>query len=234
MDGRADHACDDCPVRQFGLCSAFIGDPPRKLLRQYRGEKTVSPRRYLQRAGEKAKTVKIIRNGWAAYVSNTELGERLIADFLLAGDFLGAGALVKGRTYYAIQAVTTVTYCEFDRELFREIAAGDDAIAGAMYRLAVDSWEKNQRRLFDLARRDAEERILSLLVDLYDRLAALGLAGDGTMDFPLRQAQLADALGLTQVHVSRVLKKLRDDGMLALDRNALAFEDMDALRIRLR
>lgn len=62
------------------------------------------------------------------------------------------------------------------------------------------------------------------------RLEAVGLAGGSGCDWPLTQTDLADATGLTPVHVNRTLQELRRDGLIELSGRRLAIPDMDALK----
>jgi CRP-like cAMP-binding protein len=78
----------------------------------------------------------------------------------------------------------------------------------------------------NLGQRSAYERLAHLLVELYLRLATVGRAYDGRCDFPLTQNDLADATGLTSVHVNRTLQELRGDGLIELERKQLHILDL--------
>ena len=67
------------------------------------------------------------------------------------------------------------------------------------------------------------------LAELYLRLKTVGRARDGRCDFPLTQNDLADATGLTSVHVNRTLQELRRDGLLELERRQLQILDMQRM-----
>ena len=67
-----------------------------------------------------------------------------------------------------------------------------------------------------LGRRTAYERFGNLLLELYHRLHVVGLARDGRFALPLTQEMLADALGLSVVHVNRTVQQMRRDGLLEL------------------
>ena len=81
----------------------------------------------------------------------------------------------------------------------------------------------------NLGQRTAYERIGHLLVELYLRLRTVGLAHDGRCDFPLTQNDLADATGLTAVHVNRTLQELRRDKLIELERKQLHILDLERL-----
>jgi CRP-like cAMP-binding protein len=81
----------------------------------------------------------------------------------------------------------------------------------------------------NLGQRSAYERLAHLLIELYLRLEAVGRAHDGRCDFPLTQNDLADATGLTAVHVNRTLQELRHDGLIELDRKQLQILDLERM-----
>jgi len=81
----------------------------------------------------------------------------------------------------------------------------------------------------NLGQRSAYERLAHLLVELYLRLKAVGRAEDGRCDFPLTQNDLADATGLTSVHVNRTLQELRRDGLIELERKQLQILDLERM-----
>ena len=82
----------------------------------------------------------------------------------------------------------------------------------------------------DLGRRTADERIARLILNLMDRLAKRGMAQDQTMDFPLRQHHVADATGLTPVHVSKVLSGFRRSGVIDYGNRSLTILDVASLQ----
>ncbi len=83
--------------------------------------------------------------------------------------------------------------------------------------------------LLSVGRRNASERIATLLLYLYKRAAALGLAADGVMETPVRQTHLADALGLSRAHVNETIGKLEKKGLLRFRRGRLEIVNPRAL-----
>jgi len=90
--------------------------------------------------------------------------------------------------------------------------------------------ERQAEWIVALGRKSACERICALLCDIHDRLAASGRARDGRFALPLTQSDMADVVGLTPVHVNRVLRDLRSQGVIALDGRTLRVVRADALR----
>jgi CRP-like cAMP-binding protein len=68
-----------------------------------------------------------------------------------------------------------------------------------------------------------------LVLEIEQRAKTRGLLSNGTIPFPLRQTHIADALGLTAVHVNRTINALRRDGLITCHRGAMVIEDRNAL-----
>ena len=82
----------------------------------------------------------------------------------------------------------------------------------------------------NIGRRTASQRIAHLLCELLVRLKAVGLAEDDVYEFPLTQAELADAAGLSTVHVNRTLQELRAAGLITLKSRLLTIRDVERLK----
>ena len=87
-----------------------------------------------------------------------------------------------------------------------------------------------RERIVSLGRRDARGRIAYLLCELLWRHAAMGLAEGEMFRLPLTQTELGDALGLTPVHVNRVLKEFREHRLIAMERRLLRVLDPEGLQ----
>jgi CRP-like cAMP-binding protein len=154
---------------------------------------------------------KLIVRGWACEARRLPDGRQLIYAFLLPGDVcypLGPPSPAR----VAIRALTPMRTIALGalRERHRHHAFLDEVLRRAS--------EVNLERRYDTALRlgqlTAAERIVDLLGDLRQRLAALGLADGDSFRLPLTQGQLADALGMSPVHLNRVLAELRRRGVL--------------------
>jgi len=130
---------------------------------------------------------------------------------------------------YGVEALTEVQVCLLPRRkiwsLFENMPelAFDVTWLGAREESIVDE------NLTSVGRRSASERIAALIIALYKRADALGLVINGTMDFPLTQQHIADALGLSLVHTNKSLKKLRRLGMFSQTNGTLLLSNPKAM-----
>lgn len=221
--------CDSCPFRQVGFCAAVLGaHSDAKRRRKMHG--TVRARQHIYRPGETPGRVVVVRQGWALRSAMTPDGRRQVLSILLPGDIAGGELVMRDQVRTPVQSITPVEYCAFSVDQLKEIATEDPKLIWAFVDICFTGREASEARLLDLGRRNAEQRLARLILDLHQRLTSKGLAEGNTIPFPLRQQTIADALGLTQVHVSRVMRSLRESGVLRVRNGVLTILDMGELR----
>ena len=153
-----------------------------------------------------ASDIRLVTSGWAAYTHDLSGQRRQILQFVLPGDLLMAD-MPFSRQIGGPTALTRVSTTSLRSPSFR---------ATQQARALADCLESGLlHHLMRIGRMSAYERLLDMLVELHDRLASVGLAGHGSFEFPLTQSCLADALGLSTVHVNRTLQQLKADGRIA-------------------
>ena len=156
----------------------------------------------------------ILLDGWAVRQRTLTDGRRQIFSFLLPGDIFGICARPHGEAYFATVALTpaTVAPLPFLDEAMRK------SPQGALALMAQDALSLEESLLISqvvrLGRQSAYERLISLLLEFRDRLAAVGLVEDGGFTLPFTQEVLSDALGLSTVHTNRTLQQLRREHLI--------------------
>ena len=175
----------------------------------------------------------ILHAGWAIRAKMLPNGKRQILDFVLPGDVIGFAAPFFAAADHSVTtlgptSVTMVTFAQFTKVLHTQ-----PRLAAAL------CWQLTQEEaiicehLVNIGRRDAYTRIAHLYVELYWRLDAVGLVQNATYTAPLSQTMLADALGLSLVHVNRTLRRLRQDGRVHVDGSQVVLRDREALERRI-
>jgi CRP-like cAMP-binding protein len=84
--------------------------------------------------------------------------------------------------------------------------------------------------VMNVGQREAYSRMAHVFCELMVRLRAVGLVEDDACDLPITQAEFADAIGTSTVHVNRVLQQMRADGLIELSGNRLYVPDWEALK----
>jgi CRP-like cAMP-binding protein len=171
-----------------------------------------------------------LRSGWAFRYKPMAEGGRAILGFVLPGDPIALPLLWGSELHYFVRALTDVELCVFKREDMSKLvrARGDmfESFACFLTREAVASDE----RYAECGRLSAKERVARLLLYLYFRMAGCSGQRPETIEFPLRQHHIADAIGVTPVHVSRVMTELRREGVVRIDSKSLTVLDLPTLR----
>jgi CRP-like cAMP-binding protein len=103
------------------------------------------------------------------------------------------------------------------------------AIGRALWRETVVDASIFREWIVRLGTRDAPGRLAHLVAELRSRLSAVGLSADDAFDFPITQSELAEALGISTVHVNRVIQSFRASGILNIQRSKVTLKDIEQL-----
>ena len=187
-------------------------------------------RALILRAGEAVDRVCAIREGWAFSFRVMSDGRRQIVAFHLAGDILGVECLLGVPPALSVQAITPVSICSYpSSEVPRLLRSYPEVQAHVLQVLVADRLEREER-ILTLGARLAIQSFACFVLDLYDRLSKRNLQSVEGFSCPLTQEMVADALGMTKVHVSRTLATLRRQGVLDLRGGQMVLQDIPALR----
>lgn len=195
-----------------------------------RSQREVSPRRDVVREGEEARSIYLILEGWACRYKTLPDGRRQIVGFCVPGDVSDADAFLLRHMDHGICAITRLRLAEIEQDDYRALLVGRPHLARALRHNNVVTASIQREWALSLGQRTASERIAHLLCEAYLRLEAAGLAQGGACDFPLTQVDLADATGLTPVHVNRTLQELRRMRLIELTNKRLTIPDLAALK----
>jgi len=173
---------------------------------------------------------RLLGNGWAYSYSLLADGRRQVIGFHLPGDVIGLWGLAAGNgARRAVATASDSVVCDLDRTILDQILHSKTHLAEALHRAAAIEAAITEQHLVSIGRRSAEARLAHLLLELGARLEILGLAAADGYRCPLTQELIADALGLTNVHVNRLLRRWRDQGLLTFVRGFVAFKDKPRL-----
>jgi CRP/FNR family transcriptional regulator, anaerobic regulatory protein len=182
----------------------------------------------LNSQGQDRKTVSVLVSGWAFRYQTLRNGKRQILDFVFAGALFGFGS---GGTYpYGVETVTDCTVASLPHDQFRRLLAASPALAMQVVERISDSEMRAHDHMTSLGRHSARERIATLILELASRSSRkeLGL-NKYTIDLPVTQLMIGDALGLSNEHVCRVLGKLAKDRVIEVAHHTLKVLDPAAL-----
>lgn len=170
-----------------------------------------------------------LKQGWAFRYKLLPDGRRQILNFLLPGDLIGVRASVFRVADESVDALTDVTVASFPAARIADLFRQQLRLGMAVFWSSAREHAMLAEHVASIGRRTAYERLAHLFMELLVRLQAVGLADDRSYQLPLTQELLADALGLSIVHVNRTLRRLRTDSLLAIDGGQIVITDIDGM-----
>lgn len=172
----------------------------------------------------------VIARGWAARCEEIAAGTRQITNFLLPGDFCDLHAEAAGPMDHEIVSLTPFSLVSIPTVELTGLEAAHPAIARAMWGFSLTESAILRAWITNLGQRESDARIAHLLCELFERLNRTGLVGDHSFHLPLTQHDLSDALGITAVHINRMLQRLRAMKLIQLENRVLTLLDVEGLR----
>lgn len=180
-------------------------------------------------SGEGGRGAAVLLSGFAYSHRQVGEGRRQIIAVHIPGEICA----IQGAFTPIDHGICTLTACEIGWLPHATITSwmGQHALLAArLWRSTLIDSSIRGEWLANVGRRTSEQRVAHLLCEMVVRLNAIGLVTKGSCVLPLTQLHIADALGLTSVHVSRVLDKLRRDGRVERKRQSLVVLDWAGLR----
>ena len=166
----------------------------------------------LVREREAGQHAYILEDGWARSYKLLPDGGRQVIDFPIPGDVIGLRSLLLRTADHSFAAVTNVTVAEVSARQLVDTLEQVPRLAAALLWGASRDEAVVVEHLVNVGRRSALVRTAHFMVEMGLRLQLAGMATPAGYACPLNQYMLADALGLTAIHVNRVLRQLRERG----------------------
>ena len=156
----------------------------------------------------------LLISGFSARYSTLEDGARQITEINVAGDFIDLHSLLMKQMDHGVVALTECVIAEAPHSGLIDITERHPHLTRLLWLDTIIDAAVHRQWLVAMGRRSGLGHLAHLVCELYLRLQAVGQTGDMTFDLPLTQAVLGDALGLSTVHVSRLISELRGEGVI--------------------
>jgi CRP-like cAMP-binding protein len=209
---------------------AVLGDGERAALANLPHTVRSLPARHdIARFGDRPSQCCLVLQGWLARYSALSEGDRQILSFYVAGDMPDLQSLHLQRMDHNLATLSPSVIAFIPHDALRPLLRRYPDLADAMWRDTLIDAAHYRERITSLGRRLALGRVAHLFCELYLRQRAMGLSNGMRCPLVPKQAELADALGLTSVHLNRVLRTLRQRKLVTLSGGILTIEDWDGL-----
>ena len=192
--------------------------------------RTVPAKKDILSEGERPDHVHVIVDGWAARYKTLPSGARQIVALLIPGDFCDLHVAILGHMDHGIVALTRCRVAYIPSADLDALTANHNGLTKALWWATLVDEGVLREWILNVGRRNAMERIAHLLCETHVRMKMVGLVDGDRFALPLTQEQLADATGLTPVHVNRTLQRLRSDNLIEIGSGTLTIPDVSALR----
>ncbi|HWL03996.1 MAG TPA: Crp/Fnr family transcriptional regulator [Xanthobacteraceae bacterium] len=200
-------------------------------LRRFR---QVPARHDIIRDGERPTDSTVLLEGFACRYKLLSGGRRQILAFLIPGDICDLQLLVMDSMDHSVATLTPCRVASFPRKTIDHLCELSPALLRRLWRETVLDAAIHREWIASLGRRSPYERVAHLFCELTHRLQAIGAVREGRFEFPMTQADLGDAVGLSVVHVNRTLQQMRADGLITLRANVLTILDEARLKAAAR
>ena len=216
-------------ARKLGAFVALSGEETSALNRLHGRRKVFPAGRDMVFQGQTRQSAYILASGWVCSYKLLSGGTRQTIDFQIPGDFLGLRSVLLRTAEHNIEPVTKIEASEVLASDLLDTFSKTPRLATAVLWAASRDEAMVVEHLVGVGRRNARERTAHFLLELGARLKLVGLGSTSGYACPLSQYMLADALGLSAVHLNRVLRELREDGLVSLRRGQVEILVLDAL-----
>jgi len=201
------------------LGARFANRPPR----------TVRAGELLGKATRSSGAIFRLISGWACQFRDFSDGHQAIVDIYTPGDVIGLDTILRTRPSGKVMALTSIAAEMIDTEGgFADLMISRSTALYITWLLGRRQL-RSDRLLAAISSLDARGRLATMVLDFYERLRRQRLITGSSYNLPLTQIQIGAYLGLTVAHVNRVLRSLRDERIVHLEKHCVTIFDLDQL-----
>jgi CRP-like cAMP-binding protein len=212
---------------------ASLGDAERARLEAAVSEvRTFEPRKILVRAGDTLDVSTLLVEGFMSRYIDDRNGLRQLVAIHVPGDFVDLHAYPLKTLDHDVATMTAATVAIVPHRELDSILAEHPQMTRKLWFATLIDAAIHRAWLFRLGRLDALGRVSHFLCETNARLVSAGLSDGRRFALPLTQTDIAEICGITNVHVNRVMRQLREEG-LCVFRSSLV-EILDGKRLALR
>jgi CRP-like cAMP-binding protein len=192
--------------------------------------RSIAAREDIIHEGERPEKGHLIVSGFGCRYKVLPNGTRQVVGCLIPGDFIHLQRSLLNEMDHSIGTLSPCIVVDIPRDLVLRLHEST-AIAHAFRMVALVDESITREWLASMGRRDALARLGHLLCELFTRYQAVDLVDRGSFEFPMRQTEIAETLGLSNVHVNRVLQELRGLQLIQLKLGKATILDLAQLKV---
>jgi CRP-like cAMP-binding protein len=182
------------------------------------------------REGDRPSESILIVEGFASRYKVLQSGRRQITAIHVPGDFVDLHGFLLKKMDHAVGTLTPCTIATIPHDKLRDITERYPHLARLLWLSTLVDSSIHREWLVAMGRRSAREHMAHIVCELFVRLELVGLTQGDTFQMPVTQAELGDTLGISTVHVNRVLQELRGEGLITWRGEKLTIHDFERLK----
>ncbi len=186
--------------------------------------------RQLLHQGEQDHAAYILHAGWGCCFKILQDGGRQVITFPVPGDCIGLRSILLRTSDHSFSAITDAIVSRIEVPAMLRVFTDFPRVGSAILWSTSRDEAITVEHLASIGRRTAIERTAHLFLELCERLQIVGLASPTEFECPLNQYELADALGLSAIHINRVLRELREINLMTFQDHNVIFQDREGLK----
>ncbi len=224
--------CMACPIRKMALFQPLARSEVKSAQRYKSENRMLAAGSDIYRQGDACTEIYTLYDGWAFLYMDIPPDKRQILRFLLPGDLLGFHGDLEGCKHpHSAQGVSGVSLCVFPSSRLLKMFRRHPKLGIRVTWMTAQDNALAHEHLASLGRRRAQDKIAHLLLELFYRVRMRLPESDpqNTIDFPLTQELIGDAVGLTSIHVNRTIMALRRSGLVEIKARKLTIPDPEAM-----
>lgn len=203
-----------CLIEKIGY-HIPIGDADARLLARMEEEtQNVRAKTVIRELGDPVERLYVVKSGWFYSYMYLPNGSRQILHVHYPGDIVGIPDIAFLRTSAALAAATDGVLCPFPKSALDEVFVRSPRLSALLFSIGMVEHAVLVDRIRIISRMRARERVIHFLLEVVSRLRVTRREMGGRFDMPLSQEMIGDAIGLTNVYVSRSLKQMQAEGMI--------------------
>jgi len=218
-----------CIIKHFQSYADLNEKDQQLILSLEEGPREWSKKTPLWHQGDQSDCFYTLSKGWACSYRDLEDGTRQVLDIYVPGDIVGLREFSFRKHITSVIMLSDAQLCAFPRHHLDHIFSTSLVLCSVMFKITSRDQAILLERLVNLGRRSAREKLAHFLAELSYRLRRTNTLVENHLSLPLTQTVLADALGLSAVHVSRTFKEFRQEGLLKTTSSHLELMDIKGL-----
>ncbi|WP_333473786.1 Crp/Fnr family transcriptional regulator [Sphingomonas radiodurans] len=190
---------------------------------------TFPARTIMSRRGDRLYKSTLLIDGFMCRYMDARDGYRQLLSYQIPGDFVDLHSYPTRYIDHDVATISEATVAFVQHERLDEIMAERPHLARLLWFSTMTDAALHREWIFRIGRLDAIGRLAHFLCETYCRMSAVERAEDGAYELPMTQQDLGEAVGLTSVHVNRVIRRLREDGLATVAKGRVQIADFKRL-----